>query len=100
MNCFSTPLIKCELFVNSFSWCFEVTKNLPLSETRISKESRVEIKPTNSFSKVVDQQRFFIYEGVWGDYYAARIEVWFKDAKTKEEKKLLEKVYRVEGWMR
>ena len=100
MNCFSTPLIKCELFVNSFSWCFEVTKNLPLSEKRIRKESRVEIKPTNSFSKVVDQQRFFIYEGVWRDYYAARIEVWFKDAKTKEEKKLLEKVYRVEGWMR
>ena len=80
--------------------CFEVTKNLPLSEKRIRKESRVEIKPTKSFSKIVDQQRFFIYEGVWGDYYAARIEVWFKDAKTKEEKKLLEKVYRVEGWMR
>lgn len=93
---FYGPLPAGEIYLK----CFEVTENIPLSETRISKESRVEIKPTNSFSKVVNQQRFFIYEGVWGDYYAARIEVWFKDAKTKEEKKLLEKVYRVEGWMR
>ena len=23
VNCFSTPLIKCEFFVNSFSWCFD-----------------------------------------------------------------------------
>ena len=80
--------------------CFEATENIPLSETRISKASRVEIKPTKTFSKLVDKQEFTIYEGVWGDYYAARIKVWFKDAKTKEEKKLIEKVYRVEGWMR
>ncbi len=93
---FYGPLPAGEIYLK----CFEVTENIPLSETRISKESRVETKPTNSFSKVVNQQRFFIYEGVWRDYYAARIEVWFKDAKTKEEKKLLEKVYRVEGWMR
>lgn len=41
-----------------------------------------------------------IYEGDWDDYYAARIEVWFKNAETNQESKLLEKVYRVEGWMR
>ena len=80
--------------------CFEVTENIPLSESRIRKASRVEIKPTKSFSKLVDKQEFTIYDGVWGDYYAARIEVWFKDAKTKEKKKLVEKVYRVEGWQR
>ena len=54
----------------------------------------------STFSKLVDKQRFTIYEGDWFDYYAARIEVWFKDTKTGDEKKLLEKVYRVEGWMR
>ncbi len=84
--------------------CFEVTEDIPLSEhswpTPISKSSRVEIQPTTSFSKLVDKQEFTIHEGVWGDYYAARIEVWFKDAATKQEKKLLEKVYRVEGWER
>ena len=34
------------------------------------------------------------------DFYAARIEVWHKDAATGEETKLCEKTYRVEGWMR
>lgn len=80
--------------------CFEATENIPLSVDRIRKASRVKIKPTKSFSKLVDKQEFSIYEGVWDDYYAARVEVWFKDAKTKEEKKLVEKVYRVEGWQR
>lgn len=46
------------------------------------------------------RKRFTIYEGDWGDYYAARIEVWHKDAATGEETKLCEKTYRVEGWMR
>ena len=80
--------------------CFEVTENIPLSETRIKKRSRVKFDTTTSFTKLVDKQGFVIYEGDWGDYYAARIEVWYKNAATKEEKKLAEKVYRVEGWMR
>lgn len=84
--------------------CFEVTENIPLSDKwglkSPEKKGRVEISQTKSFSKLVNQQRFTIYEGDWGDYYAARIEVWFKDAETGEEKKLLEKVYRVEGWQR
>ena len=80
--------------------CFEVTEDIPLSDYRLKKASTVEIKGTSTFSKLVDKQRFRIYEGVWADYYAARIEVWFKDAETGDEKKLLEKVYRVEGWMR
>ena len=80
--------------------CFEVTENLPLSEERIAESSRVAIDSTSSFSKLVRRQEFTIYEGDWGDYYAARIEVWHRDAATKKEKKLMEKVYRVEGWMR
>ncbi|MBP5375589.1 MAG: hypothetical protein J6Y38_04560 [Bacteroidaceae bacterium] len=48
----------------------------------------------------MDKQEFTIYEGVWDDYYAARVEVWFKDAETRKERKLVEKVYRVEGWQR
>ena len=80
--------------------CFEVTENIPLSESRISEDSRAKIRPTTAFSKVVDKQKFTIYEGDFYDYYAARIEVWFKDADTKKERKLMEKMYRVEGWMR
>lgn len=80
--------------------CYEVTENLPLSEERILEASKVSIEHSTSFKQLVSKQRFTIYEGEWGDYYAARIEVWHRDADTQQEQKLCEKVYRVEGWMR
>ena len=95
------PLPAGEIFLR----CYEATKNIRLSAKtawgdRIYESSKVAIDSTSSFSKIVNQQKFTIYEGDWGDYYAARIEVWHKDAKTGQETKLMEKVYRVEGWMR
>lgn len=90
------PLSSGEIYLK----CFEVTENLPLSEERIAESSKVLINSTSSFEKLVSRQEFTIYEGDWGDYYAARIEVWYRDSVTKEERKLLEKVYRVEGYMR
>ena len=83
-----------------FLRCYEATGNIPLSSERISLASRVSVPSTTSFSRVVEKQRFTIYSGDWGDYYAARVEVWHRDAKTGNERKLLEKVYRVEGWQR
>ena len=83
-----------------FLRCYEATENIPLSPERISAASMVATPSTTSFSKVVEKQSFTIYPGDWGDYYAARIEVWYKDAKTGKERKLMEKVYRVEGWER
>ena len=83
-----------------FLRCYEVTENCPLSEERLTDETTVHIKATFSFSKLVEKTRFVISEGDWDDYYAARIEVWHRDAKTGDEKKLTEKVYRVEGYMR
>ena len=85
-----------ELFLR----CYEVTSNTPLSEDRLIEQSRVKISPQKQFGKAVNKQSFTIYEGDWGDYYAARIEVWFKSSETNKENKLMEKVYRVEGWMR
>ena len=67
-----------------FLRCYEVTSNTPLSEDRIIERSRVTISPQKQFGQVVDKQPFTIYEGDWGDYYAARIEVWFKSAETKK----------------
>ena len=55
---------------------------------------------TKSFTRLVEKQEFVIYEGDWGDYYAVRVEVWRKDSATRKEHKLMEKVYRMEGWMR
>jgi hypothetical protein len=83
-----------------FLRCFEATSNTPLSEDRLIEQSRVKISPQKQFGKVVNKQSFTIYEGDWEDYYAARIEVWFKSSETNKESKLMEKVYRVEGWMR
>ena len=80
--------------------CYEATENIPLSPERTSAASMVATPSTTSFSKLIEGQRFTIYPGDWGDYYAARIEVWHKDAKTGKERKLMEKVYRVEGWQR
>ena len=83
-----------------FLRCYEVTSNTPLSEDRLIEQSRVKISSQKQFGKVVNKQSFTIYEGDWDDYYAARIEVWFKSSETNKESKLMEKVYRVEGWMR
>jgi hypothetical protein len=42
-----------------------------------------------------------ILEGDWGQFYGARIEVWFKpDDINKPERKLMIKNYIVQGWMR
>ena len=83
-----------------FLKCYEVTDNYRLSEERLTEASKVEIPANSSFSKIVGKQEFIIYEGDFGDYYAARIEVWFRDVETGAERKLLEKIYRVDGWMR
>ena len=80
--------------------CFEVTKNDPLSAGRVKGASSVAHEATKSFSKIVDKQEFTIFEGDWREYYAVRVEVWHCDASTKKETKLLEKIYRMEGWMR
>lgn len=83
-----------------FLRCFEVTENIELSAPRLQKASTVEVKNHSDFGIVANSQRFTIYEGDWGDYYAARIEVWHKNGNTGKETKLMEKNYRVEGWMR
>lgn len=83
-----------------FLRCYEVSKNIPLSENRLKERSTVIIDSTYTFSKLVNKKEFTIYEGDWGDYYAARIEVWHYDKGTGKEKRLMSKIYRVEGWMR
>jgi len=82
-----------------FLRCYEATENIELSASRLREATTVAVKNHTEFGQIADKQRFTIYEGDWDDYYAARIEVWHKDA-AGEETKLMEKIYRVEGWMR
>lgn len=80
--------------------CYEITENIPLSTESILSESTVPIDSTYSFSKLVNWEDFTIYEGEWDDFYAVRVEVWHQNDKTGEENKLMEKIYKMDGWMR
>ncbi|NBZ95023.1 MAG: hypothetical protein EBR40_01090 [Proteobacteria bacterium] len=80
---------------------FEVTKGTPLSETSLKERSNEWVgwsaDPGELFLSNTD---FTIYEGDWGKPYAARFEVWFQPDSGAPERKLLEKVYKIEGWQR
>jgi hypothetical protein len=80
---------------------FEVTKGTPLSESRLKERSNEWVgwssDPNELFLSNTD---FTIYEGDWGKPYAARFEVWFQPDSGAMERKLLEKVYKIEGWQR
>jgi hypothetical protein len=80
---------------------FEVTKGTPLSETRLKERSNEWVgwssDPNELFLSTTD---FTIYEGDWGKPYAARFEVWFEPDSGATERKLLGKVYKIEGWQR
>ena len=80
--------------------CFEVSKNEELSAKRLKESTSVDFHRHNKFGKIVDMQQFTIYEGDWGEYYAVRVEVWYHDPVKKEERMLMSKIYRMEGWMR
>ena len=79
--------------------CYEAGKNVPLSKREIKKKTSQKTKATSHFSCLAENKEFTIYEGDWSEYYAARIEVWFKDKKG-NKRKLQEKFYTVEGWSR
>lgn len=82
--------------------CFEVTSNTELSSDRVRERTETTVLNHTSFEKIIDKKEFTIYEGDWEEYYAVRVEVWFHDFSKKRgsDRKLLERVYRMEGWMR
>lgn len=79
--------------------CYEVTDNVQLSKQRIT-ESTVQKITAQDKGTYTEPKEFTIYEGVWGEYYLARFEVWYIDYQTRTKHKLTEKTYKVEGWMR
>ena len=80
---------------------FEITQEYALSTNRLPKSSSIQIyNPTDSIKKFGTTSHFTIYEGDFGKPYAARFEVWFKPDNGGQERKLLTKNYKIEGWMR
>lgn len=80
---------------------FELTQGTPLSEDDVqgSSETRMtwSADPSEKFGA---KSGFTIYEGDWGKPYAARFEVWFKPDSKGPERKLAERIYKIEGWQR
>ncbi|MDR1516827.1 MAG: hypothetical protein LBS52_01790 [Dysgonamonadaceae bacterium] len=80
---------------------FEITQGYALSADRLSKSSSVKVyNPADGVMKFGTTSHFTIYEGDWGQPYAARFEVWFKPDNGGQERKLVEKNYKIEGWQR
>lgn len=79
--------------------CFEATKGTELSASQLKSKTTVKVLEHNEFGQVVSPTEFTIYEGNWEDYYAVRVEVWHKPTGGNPHK-LMEKIYRMEGWMR
>ena len=80
---------------------FEATRNTRLSAGRIA-ECSLEY---TGWSDDPQEQFFYnteitVYEGDWGVYYPARFELWFMPQDGGPERKLLEKIFKIEGWQR
>lgn len=80
---------------------FEITQEYQLSnESLIEKSSILVYNPIDSIVQFGTKRDFTIYEGDWGKPYAARFELWYKSLNSDSEKKLFEKIYKIEGWQR
>ena len=76
---------------------YEITSNDRLSEHRMKEKSKIQV---DIQTKTILEGEFTIYEGSWGDKYGSRIELWFQPSDGKNERKITERNYVVEGWMR
>lgn len=84
-----------------FLKAYEITQNDPLSTDRLPESTSIKVyNPIEQVVKYSTKNDFTIYEGDWDKPYAARFEVWFKPDNGGYERKLFEKNYQIEGWMR
>ena len=89
---------------------YEATTNLPLSEHDVKTSTTLLVEPsdTSRIYKMTDKEpnrwndtdEFTIHEGSWGDYYAARVELWYQPESGGEEQLLHSVIYQIEGWSR
>ncbi|ALM50588.1 hypothetical protein AMR72_17900 [Flavobacterium psychrophilum] len=105
-NRFQPGIYTYDICINSpakgtvFLKAFEVTHEDPLSVEELKLRSAITVNLSDSIAHYRLKDDFTIYEGDWGKPYAARFEMWYKNEKTGKEKKLTQKIYKIEGWMR
>lgn len=80
---------------------FETAHNQPLSADRLGPRSLEYVGwSQNPQQLFLYNTHITVYEGDWGDFYPARFELWFEPASGRPARKLLERVFRIEGWQR
>ena len=89
---------------------YEATTHLPLSKAGVKAKTTLSVEPsdTSKIYMMKDEEpgrwnkkdRFTIHEGSWGDYYAARVELWYKPESSDKEQLLHSVIYKIEGWSR
>lgn len=80
---------------------FEVTKGTALSVHSLKERTLKQVdwskEPSEMFCATAE---FTVYEGDWGKPYAGRFEVWFIPNSGQPQRKLMERVFKIEGWQR
>ena len=106
-NSFQPGLYNSEVWVNPgepgmiYLKAFEVTRGTPLSVESLKEYSNEWVGWSKDPQQLFfSNTHFTIYEGDWGKPYAARFEVWFVPDSGAAERKLLDKVFKIEGWQR
>lgn len=106
-NSFQPGIYDSHLWVNPgepgmiYLKAFEITQGTALSTSRLPGSTSEWIGWSDDSEELFfSNSHFTIYEGDWGDPYAARFEVWFAPEAGGPERKLMEKNYIIEGWMR
>jgi hypothetical protein len=106
-NSFQPGIYDSEIWVNPgepgmiYLKAYEITREYPLSADRLKERSNEWVGWSNDTSELFfSNTHFTIYEGDWGTPYAARFEVWFVPDSGEPERKLIEKVFKIEGWQR
>jgi hypothetical protein len=80
---------------------FEVTRHTRLSAGALREYSNERMGWSDDPNELFySNATVTIYKGDWGQPYAARFEVWFVPDSGRPEKKLLERVFKIEGWQR
>lgn len=106
-NSFQPGLYDSEIWVNPgepgmvYLKAFEVTGGTPLSVNNLREYSGEWVGWSDDPQQLfLSNTHFTIFEGDWGKPYAARFEVWFAPDSGQPERKLVQKVFKIEGWQR
>jgi len=80
---------------------FEATANTRLSQNRITQYSTEYVGWSDDPEELFFYHTLItVYEGDWGVYYPARFELWLVPDSGGPERKLVEEIFRIEGWQR